>query len=148
MSLTTLSRKLFPVLRLIKHKSAFDKVFRKQYFCSQSAFASKPIFGSYNDILKYRSHIRFFYVRLWKELHQYTWKICFCFALGNKVISYSSRTHNCGELTHEDVGANVKICGWLQNERLSMFLILRDSFGITQISLENIEVNFPARYCL
>ncbi len=45
------------------------------------------------------------------------------------------RTHNCGELTIENVGQEVTICGWLQNIRdkgVIMFITLRDHYGVTQ----------------
>ncbi len=45
------------------------------------------------------------------------------------------RTHNCGELTKQDVGKSVKIAGWVQVIRDLgglLFIDLRDQYGITQ----------------
>jgi len=51
------------------------------------------------------------------------------------------RTHNCGELRLENVGAKVKLCGWLENVRevsaSLAFLVLRDFYGTTQIVVES-----------
>ena len=45
------------------------------------------------------------------------------------------RTHNCGELTKQDVGKTVRIAGWVQTIRNLgglLFLSVRDQYGITQ----------------
>ena len=45
------------------------------------------------------------------------------------------RTHNCGELTKNDVGKQVKIAGWVQTIRNLgglLFITLRDQYGLTQ----------------
>ena len=45
------------------------------------------------------------------------------------------RTHNCGELTKNDVGKTVRIAGWIQTVRnlgRLLFIDLRDQYGITQ----------------
>ncbi len=50
------------------------------------------------------------------------------------------RTHTCGELTINNVGENVSICGWLQNIRdkgVIMFVTLRDHYGVTQVIIED-----------
>lgn len=47
----------------------------------------------------------------------------------------SYRTHNCGEITKQDVGKTVKIAGWVQVIRDLgglLFIDLRDQYGITQ----------------
>ncbi|XP_014783490.1 aspartate--tRNA ligase, mitochondrial isoform X2 [Octopus bimaculoides] len=44
-----------------------------------------------------------------------------------------SRSHSCGELSLDDVGKVVVLCGWLQYKRLDQFLLLRDWQGITQV---------------
>lgn len=50
-----------------------------------------------------------------------------------RVNDFTSRTHNCGELTIEHVGQKVTLCGWLEFQRMKKFIILRDGYGHTQI---------------
>ena len=48
---------------------------------------------------------------------------------------HAYRTHTCGELTKSDVGATVKLSGWLHRRRDHggvMFIDLRDHYGLTQ----------------
>src|SRR3989344_258353 len=48
------------------------------------------------------------------------------------------RTHNCGELTVEEAGEKVNLCGWVETIRLQGkigFLLLKDRYGITQVFL-------------
>lgn len=49
------------------------------------------------------------------------------------VNAYTTRTHTCGELRLAHVGQTVTLCGWLQFQRMRMFLTLRDGYGETQI---------------
>ena len=45
------------------------------------------------------------------------------------------RTHNCGELTKNDIGKRVKLAGWIQTSRNLgglLFIDLRDQYGLTQ----------------
>ena len=52
------------------------------------------------------------------------------------------RTHNCGELTKEDIGKEIRLSGWVQKIRNlggMEFIDLRDQFGITQIVISNDE---------
>jgi len=46
---------------------------------------------------------------------------------------YVLRTHTCGELTLQNVGEEVKLSGWVEFQRMRKFLILRDSYGSTQL---------------
>ncbi len=53
------------------------------------------------------------------------------------------RTHTCGELTLNDSGKEVKLCGWIQRSRDlggMTFIDLRDRYGITQL-IFNMETN-------
>lgn len=49
------------------------------------------------------------------------------------VNAYTTRTHTCGELRLSHVGQTVTLCGWLQFQRMRMFLTLRDGYGEMQI---------------
>lgn len=46
---------------------------------------------------------------------------------------YVLRTHTCGELTHKNLGENVKLNGWMEFQRMGKFITLRDSYGSTQL---------------
>lgn len=58
--------------------------------------------------------------------------------------TYTYRTHTCGELRPGHIGQMVSLCGWVQFSRLSKFLLLRDSYGITQCILGESNVNLSA----
>ena len=50
------------------------------------------------------------------------------------------RSHNCGELTSNNVGNTVKLSGWVDRKRDHgglLFIDLRDHFGIIQIVIDN-----------
>lgn len=49
------------------------------------------------------------------------------------VNDYTYRTHTCGELRLADEGKDVKLCGWLEYCRPPKFLVIRDSYGSTQV---------------
>lgn len=49
------------------------------------------------------------------------------------VNQYTYRTHNCGQLTVENIAENVTLCGWLQFQRMKKFFTLRDGYGETQV---------------
>lgn len=49
------------------------------------------------------------------------------------VNSFTTRTHNCGELRETDIGKSVTLCGWLEFHRMGKFVILRDGYGKTQL---------------
>ncbi|VDN54119.1 unnamed protein product [Dracunculus medinensis] len=48
---------------------------------------------------------------------------------------FTLRTHNCGELRLTNEGQSVTLYGWLQYKRGSMFFVLRDAYGSTQIRI-------------
>lgn len=50
---------------------------------------------------------------------------------------FTNRTHTCNELTVENVGEKVTIYGWLEYQRMGKFLIVRDSYGQTQVLLKD-----------
>lgn len=50
------------------------------------------------------------------------------------------RTHNCGELTINDVSKNVTLSGWVQKIRklgATTFIDIRDRYGLTQLVVED-----------
>ncbi|XP_076107086.1 aspartate--tRNA ligase, mitochondrial-like isoform X2 [Mytilus galloprovincialis] len=54
----------------------------------------------------------------------------------SRAVSYTRRSHLCGELTKENIGQEVTLCGWIQYHRFhGLFLILRDWSGIVQVVL-------------
>lgn len=52
-----------------------------------------------------------------------------------KVNKYTIRTHTCGELSDNDIGKEVVLCGWLEFERMRKFFTLRDGYGCTQVMM-------------
>jgi len=52
-----------------------------------------------------------------------------------RFISYSYRTHLCGEIRPAHVGDSVTISGWIQTTRLDKFILLRDRTGLVQVFL-------------
>ena len=58
------------------------------------------------------------------------------------------RTHNLGELTIKNVGEQVELSGWIQKIRNlggMIFIDLRDQFGITQIVINDAELQEQAK---
>lgn len=56
--------------------------------------------------------------------------------------SFTYRSHTCGELRPVHNGESVTLCGWVQYQRMSKFLLLRDSYGVTQCIVNNDQINF------
>ena len=58
------------------------------------------------------------------------------------------RTHNCGELTEQNVGQKVKLCGWLSSTRdlgAVIFFVLRDYYGYTQVVVADEDMKAQVR---
>ena len=58
------------------------------------------------------------------------------------------RTHNLGELNIKNVGEEVELSGWIQKIRNlggMIFIDLRDEFGITQIVINDEELQKQAK---
>ena len=58
------------------------------------------------------------------------------------------RTHNLGELNIKNVGEQVELSGWIQKIRNlggMIFIDLRDQFGITQIVINESELQEQAK---
>ncbi len=56
------------------------------------------------------------------------------------------RTHNCSELSENEINKNVHLSGWLHRKRDHgnlLFIDLRDHYGITQCVIENKNKFFP-----
>lgn len=51
----------------------------------------------------------------------------------HRVNTFTWRTHTCGELNSSHAGKEVTICGWISFLRCNKFIILRDSYGATQV---------------
>jgi aspartyl-tRNA synthetase len=57
------------------------------------------------------------------------------------------RTHNCGALSHADIGQTVKLSGWVHRKRDHggvVFIDLRDHYGLTQCVVDSIDSAFGA----
>lgn len=58
-------------------------------------------------------------------------------------VTFTSRTHMCGELTHGDISKPVTICGWLQYQRMNgQFIVLRDANGTVQVVINDSKVSY------
>uniref|UniRef100_A0A6V7LLN3 Aminoacyl-transfer RNA synthetases class-II family profile domain-containing protein n=1 Tax=Bracon brevicornis TaxID=1563983 RepID=A0A6V7LLN3_9HYME len=49
------------------------------------------------------------------------------------VNKFVQRSHTCGDLTAENIGEFVQLCGWMEFQRMGKFITLRDSYGSTQL---------------
>ncbi|XP_067007952.2 aspartate--tRNA ligase, mitochondrial isoform X2 [Anabrus simplex] len=47
---------------------------------------------------------------------------------------FTERSHTCGELNSSHLGLRVHLCGWVHFERLGRFVILRDAYGLVQLT--------------
>jgi aspartyl-tRNA synthetase len=57
------------------------------------------------------------------------------------------RTHNCGALSHADIGQTVKLSGWVHRKRDHggvVFIDLRDHYGLTQCVVDSTDSAFGA----
>ena len=57
------------------------------------------------------------------------------------------RTHNCGELRHDQAGVEVRLSGWVHRKRDHgnlLFIDLRDHFGLTQCVIDSESPLFAA----
>lgn len=51
----------------------------------------------------------------------------------SRLNTFTWRTHTCGELNSSHSGKVVVICGWIAFQRCKKFIILKDSYGSTQV---------------
>ena len=51
--------------------------------------------------------------------------------------AYSLRSHGCGTLGEQNVGAEVTLAGWVQATRMDTFILLRDRSGICQVHADS-----------
>lgn len=49
---------------------------------------------------------------------------------------YTTRSHTCGELNENHIGQKVKLMGWVEFQRLDRFILLRDKYGLIQLSVD------------
>ena len=57
------------------------------------------------------------------------------------------RTHNCGELATDHIGAQVRLAGWVHRKRDHgnlLFLDLRDHYGLTQCVIDSAAAHFQS----
>lgn len=79
---------------------------------------------------------------------QYLPMHCFLYSLFAGVNKCCIRTHTCGELRGSDVGKHVRLCGWLQFQRMNKFATIRDSYGTTQLIIpDHVRKNYLVLFC-
>ncbi len=64
---------------------------------------------------------------------------------------HAYRSHTCGELRPQQVGATVRLSGWVHRKRDHgnlLFLDLRDTYGVTQCVLDGTSAPFAAATAL
>ena len=58
---------------------------------------------------------------------------------------HSYRSHNCSELTPENIGDTIRLSGWVHRKRDHggvVFIDLRDHYGLTQCVVDTTDVAF------
>nr|CAH7722507.1 unnamed protein product [Callosobruchus chinensis] len=58
----------------------------------------------------------------------------------NRVNKYTNRSYTCGELNANNIGESVVLCGWLEFQRMNKFVVLRDSYGETQLLVDDKDI--------
>nr|CAI5866150.1 unnamed protein product [Callosobruchus analis] len=58
----------------------------------------------------------------------------------NRVNRYTIRSYTCGELSSKNIGESVLLCGWLEFQRMNRFVVLRDSYGETQLLVDDKDI--------
>lgn len=60
--------------------------------------------------------------------------------------AFTERTHNCGQLSFNDIGKRVNLFGWIQYTRFNNKIIaLRDSYGVTQCVVNKAKITSEIR---
>lgn len=65
-------------------------------------------------------------------------------------MTWPSRSHSCGQITVDDVGSTVTLCGWVDRNRdmgALQFFDMRDHTGLVQVSFIFVCVQGEAAYC-
>lgn len=50
---------------------------------------------------------------------------------------YTTRTHNCGEVSNKQIGQSICLAGWIQFSRFAKFFVLRDRYGSVQLVVKD-----------